>query len=259
MSASTGGGADAFQYVPPDRLKLYRNGAVIGAGKQRKLNFSTNFTVSENAGTNSYDIDVGAATDANAAHTNTDNNFGAHYQDLSQIATPAAPASGVRRLHVNSATGQLSIEKSDGSVVSLESIVTAREDLCAQWGDCGADNVSTSYVDATWAHTTFSGSSVAGAKATTSIDFTGKTQYKVAIGIVINGTMTTAKAKIVDDSTTTNTLQEFTNLSNSSGTQTSTLASLPGWATGVKTLRMQVAGAGTTDDIGIPSCSVYLK
>ncbi len=47
-------------------------------------------------------------------------NFGAFYFDFAQIAVPANPASGTRRLFVDSATGEVSVRTSAGSTVSLE-------------------------------------------------------------------------------------------------------------------------------------------
>ena len=42
------------------------------------------------------------------------------YVDFSAVAAPAPPAAGAGRVFLSSATGELSIEKSDGSVLSLE-------------------------------------------------------------------------------------------------------------------------------------------
>ncbi len=53
---------------------------------------------------------------------NDQNNFlGAFYYDIAQITPPSAPTSGRRRMFADSSTGgQLSIVKSDGTVISLE-------------------------------------------------------------------------------------------------------------------------------------------
>lgn len=56
----------------------------------------------------------------NAYDTATDQSIGAHFQDISQIAVPANPGAGVRRLFVNSATGALSLRTSGGVTGSLE-------------------------------------------------------------------------------------------------------------------------------------------
>ncbi len=49
-------------------------------------------------------------------------NLGATYIDLPQIAAPADPPAGVRRLFTNSATGETSVRTSGSSTVSLESV-----------------------------------------------------------------------------------------------------------------------------------------
>jgi len=48
------------------------------------------------------------------------NNFGAFFQDFGEIAVPANPAINVRRLFVDSATGELSVRTNAGATVSLE-------------------------------------------------------------------------------------------------------------------------------------------
>lgn len=53
------------------------------------------------------------------------NNFGAFYEDLAQIATPSNPATGSRRLFVNNATGELCVRTAAGATVSLETIPAA--------------------------------------------------------------------------------------------------------------------------------------
>jgi hypothetical protein len=47
--------------------------------------------------------------------------LGAAYFDIGQIAVPANPAAGTRRVFVNSATAELSVRTSGGATVSLES------------------------------------------------------------------------------------------------------------------------------------------
>lgn len=54
------------------------------------------------------------------ARTDANNVFGAFYADFAQIAAPASPGAGTRRLFVNSATGEYSLKRSDGTVISLE-------------------------------------------------------------------------------------------------------------------------------------------
>ncbi len=47
-------------------------------------------------------------------------NFGAYYSDFSVIPAPANPASGTRRLFINTVTGEMSVRTSAGTTVSLE-------------------------------------------------------------------------------------------------------------------------------------------
>jgi hypothetical protein len=48
------------------------------------------------------------------------NDLGAFYLDVGGIAAPTSPASGKRRLYVDSVSGAFTLKKSDGTVVSLE-------------------------------------------------------------------------------------------------------------------------------------------
>lgn len=48
------------------------------------------------------------------------NNLGDHYLDIGDIAVPANPAAGIRRLFNNTTTGELSVRTSAGATVSLE-------------------------------------------------------------------------------------------------------------------------------------------
>ncbi|KKM19125.1 hypothetical protein LCGC14_1658760, partial [marine sediment metagenome] len=63
-----------------------------------------------------------AAAQHNAAVlTAGDNeNLGAFYLDIDDIAVPANPGAGIRRLFVDTATGELSVRTSAGATVSLE-------------------------------------------------------------------------------------------------------------------------------------------
>jgi hypothetical protein len=57
-------------------------------------------------------------------YNDQNNDFGAFYHDIGQIAVPANPASGKRRLFVDTATGKLSVKTSAGVTVDLESVGT---------------------------------------------------------------------------------------------------------------------------------------
>lgn len=54
-------------------------------------------------------------------YNDQNNSLGAFYLDIDDIAVPANPGAGIRRLFTNTATGELSIRTSGGSTVSLES------------------------------------------------------------------------------------------------------------------------------------------
>lgn len=109
------------------------------------------------------------ATSAAATWSNmTSIAYGAIWQDITGIATPAAPAAGTRRLYVNTATGFLSVETSAGLVVSLENTAAVTPGGLAgqaQWNDAATFNGSagltlsatailsaTSTAAFTWAH-----------------------------------------------------------------------------------------------------------
>ena len=62
--------------------------------------------------------------------------FGAFYSDFAQIAAPANPASGTRRVFVDSATGELSVRTSAGSTVSLEAAGGGGSGDITSVGDC---------------------------------------------------------------------------------------------------------------------------
>jgi hypothetical protein len=137
-----------YTYVPPNLFRIYQNQKAIGAGKLRKLNFSPSFSITENtalAGSppvpnNSYDIEIGSIPPssilsvpvsalpsipqsllpANVVYNNQNNNFGSFYEDLHEIAKPANPASGTRRLYVDSTTHSISSLDSSGNSYNLE-------------------------------------------------------------------------------------------------------------------------------------------
>ena len=135
---------------------------------------------------------------------------------------------------------------------------TTREDLCCHFGMASLENLGSSYVDALWVGVTGPGGfSDEGTKAIKTIDFTGKTQYRVVMALVVEGGSTTPDLKIVDDGTPTNVLHEFTNAAQ--GTRDSGLTTLPAWCTGVKTLRLMMGGGSGSSNIYLPSTSVYLK
>jgi hypothetical protein len=127
------------------------------------------------------------------------------------------------------------------------------EMLQAYFGTNGIDNPGTTYTNSLMVGTFTAYSS---ARARTSIDFTGFTQYKIVMTIArVGGTW---DIKICDDTNATNILHEFTGIAADS-TQFSTLASLPAWCTGVQMIKIMVRAGDTSSDIMLPSTSVILK
>jgi hypothetical protein len=63
-----------------------------------------------------------------------DNNLGDHFLDIGDIAVPSNPASGIRRLFFNSATGKLSVRTSGGTTVSLEEQDTGESNTASNLG-----------------------------------------------------------------------------------------------------------------------------
>ena len=65
-----------------------------------------------------------AAAQHNAAVLTAGNNenLGAFYLDIDDIAVPANPGAGIRRLFVDTATGELSVRTNAGATVSLEAV-----------------------------------------------------------------------------------------------------------------------------------------
>ena len=61
------------------------------------------------------------SADCNFILDGADNNLGDHYLDIGDIAAPANPSAGVRRIFLDSGTGELSVRTSSGTTVSLES------------------------------------------------------------------------------------------------------------------------------------------
>lgn len=88
---------------------------------------------------------------ATILHNNLDNNLGDHYLDFGDIAVPASPSSGTRRLFMNSATGELSIKTSAGITKSLEisGISEVKYVIRVNGANYEAVNVSTGTIDFT--------------------------------------------------------------------------------------------------------------
>lgn len=73
-----------------------------------------------------------AKLNSSIIYNDQNNSLGASWEDMTQIAVPANPAAGTRRLFVNNATGEMCVRTSAGTTVSLEAA-----------GGGGGGNVST--------------------------------------------------------------------------------------------------------------------
>lgn len=76
------GGDTPFQYIPLDKLKVYRNHVLVNS-ILRKLNFSTQFALTEVIGTDSVDIEISESQPVSQVFDS--------YIDQQTIATPADP------------------------------------------------------------------------------------------------------------------------------------------------------------------------
>jgi hypothetical protein len=163
-----------FQYVSPEKLRIYQAALKIGAGALRKLNFSSSFTISENTNLNSYDFEIGnvpvdAITDVNAdaitsinqsalpaiptanlpasvVYNNQNNSFGAFYQELASLAAPGNPASGTIRFYVDSVSGNITAKDSAGTVYNMMKPAKAQLPTAAVYSD-QSNNFGSFYQD----------------------------------------------------------------------------------------------------------------
>ena len=112
-----------------DRIRTWLNGIEVSQTHlARSLNFSTAFSITENAPY--FDIDIGTLgpgqIPSSVLQNNKNNDFGAFYFDIDQIPVPSNPPTGKIRVFMNSSNGQLSAVDSGGSVHLIELPVTAK-------------------------------------------------------------------------------------------------------------------------------------
>ena len=125
--------------VTDELVNLFEAGVQVGA-VARQLNFSNadDFGITEDGGNNRFDIAISrnvadgiAGLDASSrlakanqhsatVYNDQNNAFGSFFQDFDNLATPANPSAGTRRLFVDSGTGEISVRTSGGATVSLE-------------------------------------------------------------------------------------------------------------------------------------------
>lgn len=108
-----------FDEIDPTKLLAFQL-AGIAAATTRTL------TVQNADGTIALVADLHAQAHAAADHNASvlpagfNENLGAYYLDIDDIAVPANPGATIRRIFVNAATGELSVRTSAGATVSLE-------------------------------------------------------------------------------------------------------------------------------------------
>lgn len=155
--------------------------------------------------------------------------------------------------------GQHIVHNGTNWVNTTPAAAGAREELAAVMGPAGQTNIGSSYVDALNVYIDFDDppDAYTGTKAISSIDFTGKTQYKVQVSVMTEGSGS-PDIRLVNDADTGQVLHEFVDASPNS-TPTSSLTTLPGWCTGVKTIRLQIGGVDSSTDVGVSCTKVFLK
>jgi hypothetical protein len=120
-------------------VNVFEAGVQVGV-VARQLDFTNadDFGITEDVPNNQFDIAINrnaasgiAGLDASSrlakanqhsatVYNDQNNAFGSFFQDLDNLATPANPTAGTRRLFVDSGTGEISVRTSGGATVSLE-------------------------------------------------------------------------------------------------------------------------------------------
>ncbi|KKK75164.1 hypothetical protein LCGC14_2876490, partial [marine sediment metagenome] len=90
-----------------------------------------------------------AAAQHNAAALpgSANENLGAYYLDIDDIAVPANPGAGIRRLFVDAATGELSVRTNAGTTVSLEGALAGHDHTGAADGGVLTNDEHDGYSD----------------------------------------------------------------------------------------------------------------
>lgn len=148
--------------------------------------------------------------------------------------------------------------RTNAAGTDIEWFTPTREDLCAFFSMARKTDIPSTYTDLEWLSLSSTGTAhVAGTTVyETSIDFTGKTQVKAQWIHGRNGTGT-QDVRIVDTGGT-NVL--FTSTGHTTdGRKTVALTTLPAWAIGVSTIKIQMKSTVTTDDPSITDMAIYLK
>jgi len=119
-AAKPAAGRTGRVYFATDTGILYRDTGAAWLEVARGETFTRLAQLSEKAYSSLTSRAHGAADHTGDVIPAANQDFGAYYSDFGQIAAPANPGAGVRRLFVNSADGKVSVRTSAGTTVSLE-------------------------------------------------------------------------------------------------------------------------------------------
>ena len=183
---------------------------------------------SHGAGSHAGDIIPGANQD-----------FGAFYSDFGQIAAPANPGAGIRRLFMDSADGKLKVRTSAGSSVSLEEPGEANTIAFMVYFSKTKTNIGTAYVDIY--------NSLEPDELFNVINFDNFTDFRILfIWDYIGAGM--QQVRFVDRANNANVLYESATFTADQDPNDSGWTALPVWATGEKQIEQQGKSTTATDD-----------
>ena len=182
--------------------------------------------------------------------------FGAFFSDVAQIAAPANPASGTRRLFVDSADGKLKVRTSAGTSVSLEEGAASGNATVMHMVAYAAlsktmTNIGTSYVDIYAALSDLGNDRHL-------IDFSGATSFRIIYfwDYVGSGSQ---QVRWVDKADNANVLWESATFTADQDPGDSGWTVLPAWATGEKTIEQQGKSTTAADDPQAKGFRIFLK
>jgi hypothetical protein len=132
------------------------------------------------------------------------NNLGDFYLDFGDIAAPANPSAGTRRVYVDSTSGQLSVRTSAGTSISLETSVSALDDLTNVNVPTPTTNHVLTFDGTNWVSAAAPGASGGEANTVTNVGIAGVGIYKTKTGVDFKLKKINAgsnKVTITDDTT----------------------------------------------------------
>lgn len=215
-------------YTRTDLLRLsWDDGTAI-----KRLAHTDDLPVAHGAASHSGDVIPGANQD-----------FGAFFSDFAQIAAPANPAAGVRRLFVDSATGKMSVRTSAGATVSLEESGGAGALIGQAAGEVylslAKTNIGTAYIAIYMAAFSEENQMI--------IDFTNVTDVRIIYLWDYVG-VGTQQLRWVDAANNANVLREEPTFTTDRDPGDSGWFALPAAISGVKTIEWQGKSTTGTDD-----------